>query len=92
MVHAFTHSLSTILDFLRNTLARPPLSDDLYYNKSKTLATIWMHYAEVEDILRVLSILCNRVRSNNRVPINYVHTSEAVHCRRKKRHPLPILC
>ncbi|KAJ6587217.1 gamma-tubulin complex, DGRIP91/SPC98 component protein [Mycena vulgaris] len=56
-IHAFTHALSTVLTFLRESLARlPPLEDDV----SITLASVWCQYERYEENLVALSTLCGR--------------------------------
>lgn len=64
-IHAFTHSLSTVLVFLREVLSRSPPTDDAL--NSHNLSTIWMHYEEYELILIALSSLYGRV-SNQSTP------------------------
>ncbi|KAJ7091104.1 Spc98 family-domain-containing protein [Mycena epipterygia] len=53
-IHAFTHALSTVLSFLRDSLARCP--DDT----STTLSAVWYQYERYEEILVALSAICGR--------------------------------
>ncbi|KAJ7163543.1 gamma-tubulin complex, DGRIP91/SPC98 component protein [Mycena crocata] len=56
-IHSFTHALSTILTFLRESLARcPPLENDV----SATLVAVWTQYERYEEVLVALSGLCGR--------------------------------
>ncbi|TFK44260.1 gamma-tubulin complex, DGRIP91/SPC98 component protein [Crucibulum laeve] len=59
-VHAFAHSLSTLLTYLRDTLTRcPPSNESLAFEKP-ALSAIWMHYEIYEEILVALSSLYER--------------------------------
>ncbi|KAJ7077325.1 gamma-tubulin complex, DGRIP91/SPC98 component protein [Mycena belliarum] len=53
-IHAFTHALSTVLSYLRETLA------DLQEDPPTTLTAIWAQYEPYEEVLVALSTLCCR--------------------------------
>ncbi|KAJ6594217.1 Spc98 family-domain-containing protein [Mycena capillaripes] len=56
-IHAFTHALSTILSYLRESLARcSPREDQI----SITLSAVWSEYERYEEILVSLAALCGR--------------------------------
>ncbi|KAJ7187937.1 gamma-tubulin complex, DGRIP91/SPC98 component protein [Mycena filopes] len=57
-IHAFTHALSTILSFLRESLARCPPHED---QVSVTLSAVWSEYEQYEEVLMSLAALCGRV-------------------------------
>ncbi|OBZ68328.1 hypothetical protein A0H81_11915 [Grifola frondosa] len=58
ILHAFTHALSTILTYLRQNVEALPAS--VSEHATETLFALWMHYQDVEDILKALSALCHR--------------------------------
>ncbi|KAJ6476059.1 gamma-tubulin complex, DGRIP91/SPC98 component protein [Mycena vitilis] len=56
-IHAFTHAISTILSFLRESLARcPPMEEYV----PVTLSAVWSEYERYEEILVALAGLCGR--------------------------------
>ncbi|KAJ7217732.1 gamma-tubulin complex, DGRIP91/SPC98 component protein [Mycena pura] len=56
-IHAFTHALSTILFYLRESLAQCPPQEG---NASMTLVAVWSQYEQSENILTALATLCDR--------------------------------
>ncbi|KAF7376426.1 Spindle pole body component [Mycena sanguinolenta] len=66
-IHAFTHALSTILSFLRESLARCPPRED---QASVTLCTVWSECERYKDILVALAALCGR--DEHKSPAEYV--------------------
>jgi hypothetical protein len=60
-IHAFTHSLSHILSYLRETLAGSPPSQNGIAYEPQTLIAVWAHYSEIEELVVALSALCDRV-------------------------------
>ncbi|KAF7309776.1 Spindle pole body component [Mycena indigotica] len=56
-IHAFTHSLSTILAYLRNQLSECSPQEA----GATTLVAIWSEYEWLENVLRALGVLCGRV-------------------------------
>ncbi|KAJ7497604.1 gamma-tubulin complex, DGRIP91/SPC98 component protein [Mycena latifolia] len=89
-IHAFTHALSTVISFLRESLARcSPLESDT----SITLSAVWCQYEPYEEVLVALSTLCGRAqhepprhyRMLDHIPINllsllYDHLQTHVEC------------
>ncbi|KAF8210658.1 Spc98 family-domain-containing protein, partial [Mycena galopus ATCC 62051] len=66
-IHAFTHALSTILSFLRESLAEcPPREDQV----SITLSAVWTECERYKDILVSLAALCGR--DEHKPPRDYV--------------------
>ncbi|KAJ7352355.1 gamma-tubulin complex, DGRIP91/SPC98 component protein [Mycena albidolilacea] len=66
-IHAFTHALSTILSFVRESLARcSPREGQL----SITLSAVWNEYEPYQDILVSLAALCGRAEQKS--PRDYV--------------------
>ncbi|KAH9484896.1 hypothetical protein JR316_0001798 [Psilocybe cubensis] len=61
-IHSLSHSLSTILDYLREVLSRCQPSNDqiMADNKIYPLLNIWSHYEIYEEILHALSQLFGR--------------------------------
>ncbi|KJA27578.1 hypothetical protein HYPSUDRAFT_62653 [Hypholoma sublateritium FD-334 SS-4] len=64
-IHAFAHSLSTIIDYLRQGLTTcPPNEDELTSDKADLrLLSIWTKYAMYEEFLVALADLCDRSES-----------------------------
>ncbi|KAH7888788.1 Spc98 family-domain-containing protein [Phlebopus sp. FC_14] len=58
--HAFAHSLSTVLTYLRDCLSQGPLFGGDDSSKSCCLASVWLHYAELGQIAHSLASLCRR--------------------------------
>ncbi|RDB16899.1 Gamma-tubulin complex component 3 [Hypsizygus marmoreus] len=59
-VHAYAHSLSTVITYLRQTLARGPPINDPPGIQSHTLSAIWTHYGIYEEILVALADMYGR--------------------------------
>ncbi|KAJ7045832.1 gamma-tubulin complex, DGRIP91/SPC98 component protein [Mycena alexandri] len=66
-IHAFTHALSTILSFLRESLARCPPHED---QVSVTLSAVWSEYEPYEETLVALAALCGR--GSHKPPRDYI--------------------
>ena len=66
-IHAFAHSLSTIIDYHRLGLTKcPPSEDELRADKIDLhLMSIWTKYSMYEEYLVALANLCDRVRRDN---------------------------
>ena len=63
-VHAFAHGLSSVLTFLRNRLSCGPLSHATEFSGVPCLATVWLYYGELEQVVISLASMCSRVRGN----------------------------
>ncbi|KZT19907.1 hypothetical protein NEOLEDRAFT_1172809 [Neolentinus lepideus HHB14362 ss-1] len=60
IVHAFTHSLSALLQYIRSKLAAlPSQNTDMDYDRQLFIET-WSRYAEIEDIATTVALLCRR--------------------------------
>ncbi|KAH0827747.1 Spc98 family-domain-containing protein [Lanmaoa asiatica] len=59
-VHAFAHGLSSVLMFIRNRLSCGPLSNATGYPGIHCLATVWLYYAELEQVVISLASMCSR--------------------------------
>ncbi|TFY64668.1 hypothetical protein EVJ58_g2472 [Rhodofomes roseus] len=59
--YSFIHALSSVLDNLRERLAEPMAPDGIP-GAVLDFAAVWMRYADAEEILQALGVLCNRVR------------------------------
>ncbi|KAJ7282938.1 gamma-tubulin complex, DGRIP91/SPC98 component protein [Mycena rebaudengoi] len=68
-IHAFTHALSTVLTFLRESLTQCPPLEDEAPTENYTLTAVWSQYAQYEDVLVALSALCGRDKRIK--PIDY---------------------
>ncbi|KAJ6625865.1 Spc98 family-domain-containing protein [Mycena sp. CBHHK59/15] len=68
-IHAFTHSLSTALTFLRESLARCPPLEDQTSADNCTLAAVWTQYAQYEEVLVALAAFSGR--DERTTPRNY---------------------
>ncbi|KAJ6498990.1 gamma-tubulin complex, DGRIP91/SPC98 component protein [Mycena sanguinolenta] len=66
-IHAFTHALSTIVSFLRESLARCPPHED---QASITLCAVWAECERYKDVLVALAALCDR--DEHKSPADYV--------------------
>ncbi|KAF9227468.1 hypothetical protein BS17DRAFT_775536 [Gyrodon lividus] len=58
--HAFVHGLSTVLVFLRDCSLCGPLFYTDNCSDVRCLATLWLHYTELEQIVTSLASMCNR--------------------------------
>ncbi|KAF8844752.1 hypothetical protein BDN67DRAFT_1052727 [Paxillus ammoniavirescens] len=59
-VQAFAHGLSTVLMFIRDYSLRGPLFRANSYSNVHCLATVWLHYTELEQVVTSLASMCNR--------------------------------
>ncbi|KIK92822.1 hypothetical protein PAXRUDRAFT_829603 [Paxillus rubicundulus Ve08.2h10] len=60
-VHAaFAHGLSTVLMFIRDCSLRGPLFHTNSHSEVHCLATVWLQYTELEQIVTSLASMCNR--------------------------------
>ncbi|GBE81235.1 hypothetical protein SCP_0309620 [Sparassis crispa] len=65
IVNAFTHSLSSILSYLHPLVSTlpaylVPLDTDSIWDDVAPLTAVWIHYAEIEEVLQGLAALCHR--------------------------------
>ncbi|KAF9467451.1 gamma-tubulin complex, DGRIP91/SPC98 component protein [Collybia nuda] len=68
-VHAYAHTLSTTISYLRDGLARCPPLDDQPTAGQLTLSAIWIQYGIYEELLIALSTLYHREYS--KLPKDY---------------------
>ena len=68
-VHAFAHALSTVLVYIRESLADIASTDD-----PDLLTAIWSKYARFEDILAALTELYGRVSVAHSVSVTSLDT------------------
>ncbi|KAG6378048.1 Spc98 family-domain-containing protein [Boletus reticuloceps] len=59
-VHAFAHGLSSVLIFIRNRLSNGPLSRATGLSGIHCLATVWLYYTELEQVVISLASMCSR--------------------------------
>lgn len=60
-LHAFTHALSSILAFLRETAEAIPPDMRVSPGADARLTALWTKYEDMENVLQALAALCGRV-------------------------------
>ncbi|KAH9855199.1 hypothetical protein C2E23DRAFT_814873 [Lenzites betulinus] len=68
--HAFTHSLSSILAYLRQLAEAIPVDFQATTGDDARLTALWTRYEDMEDILKALAALCGR--DEDTLPSEYV--------------------
>ena len=61
ILHAFTHALSSILAYLRETVETIPSDLEAETGADARLTALWAKYEDMESILQALAALCGRV-------------------------------
>ncbi|KAI0829680.1 Spc98 family-domain-containing protein [Trametes gibbosa] len=67
--HAFTHSLSSILSYLRSLAEAISVDFQTTVGDDARLTGLWTRYEDMEDILRALAALCSRDETTS--PLDY---------------------
>ncbi|KAL1942658.1 hypothetical protein VTO73DRAFT_4898 [Trametes versicolor] len=68
--HAFAHSLSSILAYLRQLAEAIPMESHTAAGEDARLTALWVQYEDMENILRALAALCGRDEDVS--PLDYI--------------------